>query len=237
MRTLFTYMCILFVLVGCSPERQQVKDSASAAKQVPGTGAAGGEQAEAQQGAEAANLPPRIVAVDVTPLMPKTGDTIKVEVSAADPEGNNISLHYAWTKNGEPIGEHTNVLVLDKDFKRGDVVELIVTPEDAKSKGQPGRMVVTVGNAPPQIISTPSEGRSENNVFSYQVKATDAEKDSLVYSLQTAPSGMSIDQSSGLITWTMPAENRDKATVSVLVKDGHGGEALQSFVLDISSKR
>ena len=38
-----------------------------------------------------------------------------------------------------------------------------------------------------------------NQKFTYQVKATDPENDTLFYSLKTAPSGMTIEKTTGLI--------------------------------------
>ncbi|MBM4141828.1 MAG: hypothetical protein FJ242_10195 [Nitrospira sp.] len=44
---------------------------------------------------------------------------------------------------------------------------------------------------------------------------------------------MTIDPSTGLITWNVPPEFTGKALITVSVKDGHGGEAVQSFTLEI----
>jgi hypothetical protein len=44
---------------------------------------------------------------------------------------------------------------------------------------------------------------------------------------------MTIDPSSGLIKWDVPPEFKGKAQFAVAVIDGQGGEAMQSFTLEI----
>ena len=83
-------------------------------------------------------------------------------------------------------------------------------------------------NDPPKITSQPITKGTEAQAYSYQVTATDANGDTLAYSLPTAPSGMTINPSTGLIQWTMPASGGPFA-VTVNVADGNGGTASQSF--------
>lgn len=180
------------------------------------------------------NQPPRVDYIDVAPTYPKIGDTIKITAKATDPDGDEIKLIYQWFKNEEPLSETSDALVLTKEnFKRGDNISLNVIPDDGKMKGSSGLMKVTIGNSFPEITSSPSYGRLENQKFTYQVKAIDPENDTLVYSLKTAPSGMTIEKTTGLIKWDVPTDFKGKAEIAVVVSDNHGGEALQSFVFEI----
>ncbi|MFZ3121762.1 MAG: Ig domain-containing protein [Thermodesulfovibrionales bacterium] len=184
------------------------------------------------------NQPPRVDYIDVIPLYPKTGDTIKVTTKATDPDGDEIKLIYQWFKNDEPLSETSDSLVLAKEnFKRGDNISLNVIPDDGKVKGSSGLMKVIIGNSFPEITSSPTYGRLENQKFSYQVKAIDPDNDALAYSLKTAPSGMTIEKTTGLIQWIVLQDFKGKAEVAVVVSDGHGGEALQSFVFEIAPEK
>jgi len=184
------------------------------------------------------NQPPRVEYIDVTPLYPKIGDTLKVTVKASDPDGDEVKLIFQWFKNEELLSETSDSLVLSKEnFKRGDNISLNVIPDDGKAKGSSGAMKVTVGNSPPEITSSPGKTKLENREFTYQVKATDFENDPLTFSLKTAPNGMKIDASTGLIKWDVPANFRGKVSVTVIVKDDHGGEAVQSFALEITAEK
>lgn len=182
------------------------------------------------------NRPPRVESVDVTPLFPKIGDTLKITAKATDPDGGEVKLIYQWFKNDEPLLETSETLSLTKDFNRGDRITLNVIPDDGKERGSPGLMKVTIGNSPPEIVSSSSESRFENQRFTYQVKAVDPENDSITYSLKTSPSGMNIDPSTGMITWDVPSDFRGKAQVVVIASDNHSGEAMQSFVFEIRTE-
>ena len=72
----------------------------------------------------------------------------------------------------------------------------------------------TVNNAP-VITSTPVTSATKNQAYTYDVNATDSDGDTLTYSLTTTPSGMSINSSTGLITWTPTATGNYNVTVEV----------------------
>jgi len=48
---------------------------------------------------------------------------------------------------------------------------------------------------------------------------------------------MNIDSSTGLIKWNVPPEFIGKAPITVSVKDGHGGEAMQSLTFAITPEK
>jgi len=179
------------------------------------------------------NQPPTVTSVDVTPNFPKIGDTLKITVTATDPDKDEVTFIYQWFKNEELLPEETSDALSLKGFKRGDRIMLNAIPYDGKEKGSPGVMKVTVGNISPEITSNPNESRFENRRFTYQVKATDSENDPLAYSLRSAPSGMTIDKATGFIQWDVPPDFRGKASVTVSVTDNQGGEGLQSFAYEI----
>ena len=60
--------------------------------------------------------------------------------------------------------------------------------------------------------------------FSCQVKATDPDNDALAYSLKTAPAGMTIEKTTGLLQWIVPQDFKGKAAVAVVVSDNDGTE-------------
>ena len=60
----------------------------------------------------------------------------------------------------------------------------------------------TGGNQNPVITTTAITTATENTAYAYDVDATDADGDTLTYSLTTGPTGMTINASSGLINWT-----------------------------------
>lgn len=180
------------------------------------------------------NQLPRVTAVDVTPQYPKAGDTIKVTVTAVDPDGDEVKLRYQWFKDNELLSVTSDSLNLTDMFKRGDRIALNIIPDDGKGQGSPGRMQVTVGNAPPEITSSSSEIKLENRKFTYKVTASDKENDPLAYSLKASPAGMTIDASTGLVRWDIPPGFKGKTSITIYVKDNHDGEAVQSFIFEMN---
>ncbi|MFZ1829048.1 MAG: Ig domain-containing protein, partial [Candidatus Competibacteraceae bacterium] len=89
----------------------------------------------------------------------------------------------------------------------------------------------TPTNRDPQILSSPVTTATVGQPYRYDVNATDADGDTLTYALNAAPASMSINSSSGLIAWTPTAAG--EVTVRVEVNDGHGGQATQSFSLQV----
>lgn len=79
-------------------------------------------------------------------------------------------------------------------------------------------IVVTGSPDAPVITSNPITTANINQTYSYDVQANDPDQDSLIYTLTTAPSGMTINSNSGLITW-MPNETGNHNVV-VEVTDG-----------------
>jgi hypothetical protein len=194
-------------------------------------------QEEAQPAPEVRgpNQPPRVTAIDVDPLFPKIGDTLKVTATAIDPDGDEVSFSYEWFKNDTRLTEISNSLKLTpNEFKRGDNITLNVIPNDGKVMGAIGMMKGTVGNSPPEITSSSSESKIDGNRFTYQIKAKDPEGDSLIYSLKSAPTGMTINPATGFIQWDIPYDLKGKAPVTVLVSDGQGGEAVQNFAIEMT---
>ncbi len=89
-------------------------------------------------------------------------------------------------------------------------------------------------NRPPQITSTPVTTGTEGQAYSYQVTATDPENDSLIFSLTTAPNGMVIHPSSGLLEWAQPTVG-GPFSVAVTVTDGNGGTGTQAFAVQVTA--
>ncbi len=88
--------------------------------------------------------------------------------------------------------------------------------------------------SPPQITSTPPFTAAIDALYEYDVEASDADGDTLTFSLDTAPSGMTIDAASGLVQWTPSAGQIGSHTVAVRAADGRGGWATQTYTLAVS---
>jgi len=83
-----------------------------------------------------------------------------------------------------------------------------------------GCMLPFFGNEAPVIQSNPPETVKLGSIYSYQVEAIDDNNTDLKYSLTVYPEGMTINPSTGVISWT-PTENQlGENEVSIKVSDG-----------------
>ena len=179
------------------------------------------------------DIPPKITSVKIHPEIPAVGDKIKAEVATSATDADNLMLTFHWSRNGAPLSESSDTLLLSGDFKRGDRISLTVVPDDGKRKGNPSTIAMTVGNRPPVITDPAGSFKVSGRQYAYQINAIDPEDDSLTYSLKSAPPGMTVDSSTGLIKWNIPADFKGNVSFAVSVSDGHGGEASQNFNIEI----
>jgi hypothetical protein len=174
------------------------------------------------------NAPPEITSIKIFPEVFKPGDALSVAAAGSDPDGDNVTFLYAWKKNGESAGASERI---DAPLKRGDRISVTVTPYDGESYGRPIALDTEIQNLPP-VIQDHKEFQFDGARYTYQVKASDPDGDTLAYSLEAPSEGMSIDKLSGLLTWKVPVEFKGKKITTVVVTDGYGGKA--TYVLNIT---
>jgi choice-of-anchor C domain-containing protein len=91
-------------------------------------------------------------------------------------------------------------------------------------------------NHPPVFISAPILSAIAGQPYSYDANATDPDAgDALVFSLTTAPAGMTINSTTGLISWTPLVGEAGNQNVTVRVTDAGGLFAEQNFRLAIAA--
>lgn len=91
-----------------------------------------------------------------------------------------------------------------------------------------------VPNAAPTIISTPVTAAAIGQPYSYDVNAADPDGDTLTYSLLAgAPVGMTINVTTGLISWTPTLAQAGPHNVTARAQDPGGLFADQSFTVTV----
>ena len=179
-----------------------------------------------------ANNPPVITRGQLKSENTGNTDLIKVLAEGSDKDEDEVTFTYEWTKNGDRAGDSNTIT----GFKRGDKISVKITPYDGKDYGQPKTLYTKIVNANPKIFEH-KEAVFDGRSYSYQVKATDPDGDPLSYSLKAAPAGMAINPNTGLIQWSVPPDFKGRTQVTIAVSDGHGGEASQSFSLEIKPEQ
>ena len=176
-----------------------------------------------------ANAPPEIRSVKFVPEIFRPGDSLGIEVSGSDPDGDEVTFEYAWEKNGAPAGRGSRI---EGSLKRKDEFAVTITPFDGEVQGKPLTLRREIRNVPPSIEGV-KDARLEGDLYSCAILATDGDGDPLAYSLKDAPPGMSMEATTGTIRWKIPPEVRGQVPVTVAVSDGNGGEASYAMVVTI----
>ena len=189
------------------------------------------------------NTAPDIAEIRLEPVPLHRGEPLKVKVVAGDPDGDPVILTYKWLRNGQGIPGATTDTIDTKGFRKRDVLAVLVTPSDGKSarEGRAGGPV-TITNSPPRFTSSPpagitlipaKEGPPQEGLYEYAVMAVDPDEDPVTFELKQAPPGMTIDATTGKITWKVTMKNGGRHKVLIAAKDRENAVTLQEFDLDI----
>lgn len=91
----------------------------------------------------------------------------------------------------------------------------------------------TTGNSAPVINSTAPTAATVGQLYSYQAAASDANGDTLTWSLSTGPTGLTIS-TGGLVSWTPNAGQVGSHNVQISVSDGQVS-AQQTFSITVTA--
>ncbi|MEX2214855.1 MAG: putative Ig domain-containing protein [Phycisphaeraceae bacterium] len=91
-------------------------------------------------------------------------------------------------------------------------------------------------NTPPTITSMPPATAIVGETFAYDITATDAENDPIIFLLADAPAGMSIDPLTGKLRWNPKLDQLGPVTITIEAIDGQGAETSQEFTLNVIAR-
>jgi hypothetical protein len=154
------------------------------------------------------------------------GDAIAFRLNTA-PTGATLDTTTGilrWTPTNSQIGQHTLVLIASDD-QGGETTQTYTL-----------NVVATAPNHAPEITSTPRNSVALGTSYFYALNTADADGDPLTINLQSAPTGMSLNEE-GLIAWTPAANQLGNHTVKVEVSDGRGGVTSQEWAIAVLSQR
>ncbi|MBU6433969.1 MAG: hypothetical protein KJS98_11710 [Nitrospirae bacterium] len=180
------------------------------------------------------NSPPVVAHLAIEPESVSPGVRVQARADISDVDRDLVHVSYRWWKNDSVVQEGDEAELDTAGFSRGDTLSVEAVPFDGVQKGKAVRSVPNrMGNIPPKIVSTPAKS-IVNNRYEYQVEATDAESDAITFSLETAPSGMTIDEYKGFVSWQISPDQIGVHKVRVLAKDSQGAITFQEFELNLT---
>jgi RHS repeat-associated protein len=124
----------------------------------------------------------------------------------------------AWLPSSGEVG--TQTVVLRVEDSRGQLAL------------QSFQITVNPASSAPVITSTPPLQAVVAVPYQYRVHAQDAAGNPFTFTLDTGPAGMAID-ATGLLTYTPTAAQAGTQHVHLTVDNGHGGQAIQQFDLNV----
>lgn len=128
------------------------------------------------------NRPPSVRAVRLMPEPISLNGPVTVHIEAEDPDRNALSFKYKWFVNNALVQGHGSHQLPPEMLKRGDQVNVEVTPFDGMVEGKPYKtQPVVVGNTPPVVTAVSLE---PNHVVSgdrlrARVEASDVDRDDI----------------------------------------------------------
>lgn len=158
---------------------------------------------------------------------------------STDPDGDPLT--YEWVFLATPAGAAVslaNAATASPSFTpdRPGAYDLRLTVRDGRGGSAADDVRVLVdppANRPPVITTSAVVEARAGEPYVYDVNATDPDGDVLAYTLPLAPPGMTIDASTGVISWTPPAHSAGVRSARVQVDDGRGAVASQGFAIDL----
>ncbi len=96
-------------------------------------------------------------------------------------------------------------------------------------------IVDAAGNLPPSFVSDPPSAAMANQLLKYDSLAIDPNGDAITYQLIVRPEGMTVHPDLGVIVWQPTNNQTGRHRIVLKASDGHGGNDVQSFVLDVAA--
>ncbi len=163
------------------------------------------------------------------------GDPLSYSLTTA-PAGMTISADglIQWTPASGQLGDQSFTASVS-DNRPGGVVSkqftlsVVSTPINNPDGGGPG------GNTPPTFTSNPGSTAVVGAVFAYNATATDADGDTVSFSVAAGPAGLTIEPVTGQVRWTPTAAQLGPHDVSFRVTDARGASTLQNGRVNVTA--
>ena len=184
-------------------------------------------------------LPPVITSSPITAASVNYPYTYAVQ--ASDPQGAPLTFNLNNPPAGMSIDSGTGIIAWTPKASQLGSVPVEVQVQNNQGGSNLQDFTVQVSSNPPvqlpQITSPPVLNLSPGDAYQFQVTVADANPaaGNLTYTLINAPPGMTINPTTGLISWSSTASATiGTDSVIVQVKDAAGGTAILSYNLSVA---
>ena len=181
-----------------------------------------------------ANTAPSIASVAISPGSPTAVDTLTCEATgASDPDGDLVTLSYAWDVGGSPAGTGTT---LSGAFAKADEVICTATATDETGASVTSSATVTIGNTAPEVLTVtlgPSEAYT-NDTLTAVATTSDLDGDSVTVSYAWYVDGSLVGATGSTLPGASYFDKDEAVTVVVTPSDGtDSGDSVASDSITI----
>jgi hypothetical protein len=118
---------------------------------------------------------------------------LSVILEGQGPSGETVQCEYQWVKNGEDLPGETRPALGAGAFKKGDTIQVRVTPKNEKARGNPvTASAVKILNSPPVVQQVLIEPRvvHATDTLKAVVKGTDRDGDLIYFTYRWERNGV-----------------------------------------------
>ncbi|PVV17345.1 MAG: hypothetical protein B6D78_18935 [gamma proteobacterium symbiont of Ctena orbiculata] len=167
------------------------------------------------------------------------GQSMQVQASATDPEGETIRYGLLNAPAGMAINPTSGSIQWTPDAAQAGTASATVTASDPGLQRASTSFSVTVlteeSNQPPTMAPVADQSLDAGTAFSLTLAASDPDANEiLIFSLSGTPGGLQLDPISGSINWTPTSDSIGSHPVVATVTDSAGAEASTSFTVTVS---
>ncbi len=167
------------------------------------------------------------------------GSSYSFAPSASDADGNSLSYSISNRPTWASFNAATGMLSGTPDYAAaGSYTNIVITVSDgaASASLQAFSISVTDVNQAPVISGVPSQSVTAGSAYSFVPSASDAEGDTLYYSVSNLPSWALFDSATGTLSGTpQGADVGTYSNIQVTVSDGTDTTALDAFSIRVDA--
>ena len=125
-------------------------------------------------------------------------------ISATDADGDAITYSASGLPSGATFTAGTRTFAWTPAYTQAGSYSVTFTATDTQSASDSETVTITVANVnrAPVLAAIGAKSGSENTLLTFTLSATDADSDALTYSCTNLPSGSTLNESTGVFSWT-----------------------------------
>lgn len=146
-------------------------------------------------------------------------------IEASDADGDNLSFSLIAAPQGMTLSGNTLNWIPGYTQAGNHKVRIAVKDSETQAE-QNFTLAIANTNREPQWQTSSLPQGKENQAYSAQLKATDADGDALTYTLENGPQGLSVS-ADGKLNWQPDFDSAGSHNISLSVSDGESSTALE----------